>query len=88
MANVQMTWSEILNKHVVEGLEFRYHEFSNRWQIYLLDGLDAYITYLPTQMILDSPTFVADDKVLLQTNLADWISNHKTSAIQTNGVDD
>ena len=83
-----MEWSELKAKHIGEGLEFKYCYENGRLQIYILDGADAYICYLPTQITLDSPAFISDNKTNLQADLTDFETNHKSDATETNGVKD
>ena len=84
MANIYMSWSELLNKHTTEALEFYYHEFDHRIQIYLIDSGDTFIHYMPTQSALDDPNTVGGN----QADLDDWENNHKSEATETQGVND
>lgn len=88
MTNVYMNWTQIKAKKTGEELIFYYHKESVRWQIYLLDGNDAFICYLPTQETLDNPAFITDNKTGLQSDLNDFNDNFKSGATETEGAKD
>jgi len=88
MTNVYITWTALKNKASADSLTIHYAEFDQKYQIYLLDGSDACMTYLPMQKLLDNPNFVSDNSSGLQTDLDDFEDNHKSSATSTEGVED
>jgi hypothetical protein len=87
MTNLYMNWTQLKTKHIAEGLEFKYANQGTRWQIYLIDSADAYITYLPSQAALNDPNFIGN-RTSLQADLTDWDTNHKSNANETTGVAD
>lgn len=87
MTNIYQTWTQLKTKHTSEGMELKYADQSSRWQIYVIDGADAYITYIPSQITLNSPTFIGDLSGL-QADLNDFNNNHKAEAQATTGVED
>ncbi len=88
MTNVYMTWEQIKTKKIADELDFFYHEEGIRWQIYLLDGSDAFICYLPTQGTINAPGFICDDSSQCETDLTDFNDNYKSGATETSGVKD
>ena len=88
MSNIYLSWSDLKEKHTGEGIEIKYAVISNKYQVYLIDGSDAFIAYIPTQIMLDDPNFISERKTQLQSDLNDWLTNHIANAEETDGVSD
>jgi len=86
MTNVHMSWTQLKTKMNAYTLYFCLQGWN--WQIYILIGADAFISYIPRpdkfdQMIIDEET-----KVIAQANYDDFDANYKATAVETEGVVD
>lgn len=88
MTNIHISWVALRDKSVAESLGLHYAERGNRYQVYLLDGPDAHITYIPVQRTINDPNFVAANSSQEQSDLDDFEDNYKSGATQDDGVSD
>jgi hypothetical protein len=87
MTNVYVSW-EFIKEKVLGGKTLYYH--LNDWniQLYVLDGPDAYIRYIPrpdkfNQMVIDD-----ENKTRSEDEYNDFIENYKQNAVETEGIRD
>jgi len=88
MSNIYMTWTQLKTKKNAEGKTLYYHQNEWNWQIYVLDGPDVYIHYIPrpdkfSEMVIDSA-----NQTQAQADYDDFNTNYKANAIETEGVAD
>ena len=87
MTNIYVSW-DFLKARVAEGKTLYYHIGDWNIQLYVLEGPDAYIYYIPRpdkfdQMVIDDET-----KNKSQNCYNDFVTNYKSNAVETEGVRD
>lgn len=87
MTNIYLSWSA-LKSRITATNKLYYHLGNWNWQLYTLEGTDAFIHYIPrpdrfSEMIIDS-----DNQAQAQSDYDDFNANYKPAGIETNGVKD
>jgi hypothetical protein len=87
MTNVYVSW-DFLKEKVAAGKTLYYH--LNDWniQLYVLDGPDAYIHYIPRPDKFDKIVIDNENKTRSENEYDDFIANYKQNAIETEGIRD
>ncbi len=83
-----MTWSQLKNKHTTESIELKYYCNTWNWQLYILDGNDVYVTYIPRPDKFNQMVIPSADQTQAQNDYDDFNDNYKADAEETKGVYD
>ncbi|MHA1827056.1 MAG: hypothetical protein ACTSX6_00260 [Candidatus Heimdallarchaeaceae archaeon] len=86
MTNICVSWEFIKNKVDNEAKTLYYYLNDWNWQIYVLDGPDAYIHYIPRPDKFDKMVIDQENKTKFQLEYNDFESNYKANAVETEGL--